>query len=277
MRQFRTVSADLRLAMAAPRPAGRFESRWTTVRSVELHDRMSVRPGTGRLPIVLVHGLAVSHRYLMPLADRLAPRHPVRVVDLPGFGLSGDPGEILDLHTLADWLAEWLVVTGDSPVALAGNSFGCQVAVEVALRHPKLVNALVLVGPTMDPGARTAARQIARWVMNLRHEDPLQGVVLLRDLADAGVRRAVGTFRIALRDVIEDKLPAIRIPALVTRGGLEPVVSQGWVEQACGLLAQAELAVIPKSPHNANYTAADRLAPVILTFLDRVNPSAPGR
>ena len=42
-------------------------------------------------PIVLVHGLAVSHRYLMPTAALLARRHPVGVPDLPGFGLSGDP------------------------------------------------------------------------------------------------------------------------------------------------------------------------------------------
>jgi pimeloyl-ACP methyl ester carboxylesterase len=39
-----------------------------------------------------------------------------------------------------------------------GNSFGCQVAVELAVRHPHRVGGLVLVGPTIDPAARTAIR-----------------------------------------------------------------------------------------------------------------------
>jgi hypothetical protein len=36
--------------------------------------------------------LAVSHRYLMPLAAELAGHHPVQVVDLPGFGSAATLG-----------------------------------------------------------------------------------------------------------------------------------------------------------------------------------------
>jgi pimeloyl-ACP methyl ester carboxylesterase len=39
---------------------------------------------------------------------------------------------------------------------MLGNSFGCQIAVELAVRHPDRVAGLVLVGPTMDSSARTA-------------------------------------------------------------------------------------------------------------------------
>jgi pimeloyl-ACP methyl ester carboxylesterase len=100
--------------------------------------------------------LAVSHRYLMPLAAELAGHHPVHVVDLPGFGLSGDPGRVLGVAEHADHLAAWLEAGGLPPVAVLGNSFGCQVAVELAVRHPDRVAGLVLVGPTMDSSARTA-------------------------------------------------------------------------------------------------------------------------
>ncbi|MEV4456576.1 alpha/beta fold hydrolase [Microbispora sp. NPDC049633] len=106
--------------------------------------------------MVLVHGLAVSHRYMMPLAVRLAARHPVRVVDLPGFGLSGKPARTLDLPEMADRLAEWLETADAAPAVLLGNSFGCQVAVEVAVRHPTLARGLVLAGPITDAHARSA-------------------------------------------------------------------------------------------------------------------------
>jgi pimeloyl-ACP methyl ester carboxylesterase len=220
--------------------------------------------------VVLVHGLAVSHRYLMPLAAELAPSYPVRVVDLPGFGLSDDPGETLDLPALADCLAEWLQATGLGRVALLGNSFGCQVAVELALRHPPLVRCLVLVGPTVDRHARTATRQVLRALRDLRHEDLFQLPIFLRDVLDAGLGRAVATFRLALTDRIEEKLPAVRAPALVTRGSLEPVVSQRWAREVATLLPQARFAVVPGSPHNANYTAARTLAPLVISFLDEV-------
>jgi len=92
-------------------------------------------------------------------------------------------------------------------VAVLGNSFGCQVAVDLAMRHPDRVGGLVLVGPTMDPTARTAPRQILRWLGDTAREDPLQLPILVRDVHDAGPRRVVGTLAHALRDPIEDKLP----------------------------------------------------------------------
>jgi pimeloyl-ACP methyl ester carboxylesterase len=64
------------------------------VRGVDTHDRASLDSPDATPPLVLVHGLAVSHRYLMPLAATLAGHHPVHVIDLPGFGLSGDPARV---------------------------------------------------------------------------------------------------------------------------------------------------------------------------------------
>ena len=256
-----------RLATSAPAPAQGFQSRWPTVRGVATHDRVSAG-GPSDTPLVLVHGLAVSHRYLMPLAVRLAGYHPVHVVDLPGFGLSGDPDRVLGVAEHADHLADWLQAADLSPVAVLGNSFGCQVAVELALRHPNHVRGLVLVGPTMDPSAPNALRQILRWLRDAVREDPLQLPILVRDVLDAGPRRVAGTLAHALRDPIEDKLPLLKIPVLVTRGSKEPIVPKAWAHIVTRLLPLGELAETP-GPHNANYIAADHLSELILAFLHR--------
>jgi pimeloyl-ACP methyl ester carboxylesterase len=256
-----------RLATSAPRTAWGFQSRWRTVRGVDIHDRASLG-SVNDPPLVLVHGLAVSHRYMMPLAARLAAHHPVHVVDLAGFGLSGDPGRVLDVSEHADHLATWLEATGLPALTVLGNSFGCQVAVDLAVRHPDRVGGLVLVGPTMDPSARTASRQILRWLRDTVREDPLQLPILVRDVRDAGPHRVAGTLAHALRDPIERKLQLVRVPALVTRGSREPIVPMAWAQTATRLLPRGELEVVP-GPHNANYGAADHLAELVLAFLDR--------
>ena len=75
---------------------------------MDIHDRASLASPNAAPPLVMVHGLAVSHRYLMPLAAKLAGDLAVHVIDLPGFGLSSDPGRVLNVAEHADHLAAWL-------------------------------------------------------------------------------------------------------------------------------------------------------------------------
>jgi pimeloyl-ACP methyl ester carboxylesterase len=244
-----------------------FQSRWTLVKGVGMHHRESLDGPAERCPVVFVHGLAVSHRYMMPTARRLAGDHPVYLPDLPGFGLSAEPGWNLSLSEHAEHLVGWLDAVALDHVTLLANSFGCQVAVDLAVRHPNRVRSLVLVGPITDPGARTAARQLGRWLRDVRHEDLRQALILARDVRDAGVRRVAATFRQSLDDPIEAKLPLVAVPTLVVRGGLDPVVPQRWAETAARLAPLGELVVVPGAPHNVNYSAADRLAPIVCRFL----------
>jgi 2-hydroxy-6-oxonona-2,4-dienedioate hydrolase len=184
---------------------GRLGSTWTPVHGLRLHARTSVDASAPATPtVVLVHGVAVSSRYLVPLAEHLAPRARVYLPDLPGYGRSDrPPGRDLTVPELADALASWMDRVGlDSP-HLIGNSFGCQVIVDLAARHPDRVGRLVLQGPAMDPHARSAWRQALRWLAVVPFERYSEGLVLLRDLRDLGPRRAVNMVRIALIDPIE--------------------------------------------------------------------------
>ncbi|WP_431886562.1 alpha/beta fold hydrolase [Micromonospora wenchangensis] len=62
-------------------------SEFRLVDGLRTHTRRSADPtAPGTPPVVLVHGLAVSHRYLTPLAETLGTTHPVYVPDLPGLG-----------------------------------------------------------------------------------------------------------------------------------------------------------------------------------------------
>ena len=166
-------------------------------------------------------------------------------------------------------LTGWLRATGTRRAVLLGNSYGCQVIVELAVRDPAAAAALVLSGPTTDPEARSVSRQVMRWLRDTAREDPRQAPILLRDVRDAGLRRVVGTLRHAVTDRIDAKLPAVPMPVLVTRGGSEPIAPDRWAWAAAALPPRGELAVLPGSPHNSCYAAAAALSAATEAFLER--------
>jgi pimeloyl-ACP methyl ester carboxylesterase len=61
--------------------------------------------------------------------------------------------------------------------------------------------------------------------------------------------------------------PWSRSPPSSPRGAKEPIVPMAWAQAATRLLPRGELAIVPGSPHNANYSAANHLADLVLVFL----------
>jgi len=248
---------------------GQLVSTWTPVHGLRVHAYRSVgvsAPGTPT--VVLVHGVAVSSRYLVPLAEHLAPRARIYLPDLPGYGRSDRPPERdLDVPELADALLTWIERVGLERPHLIGNSFGCQVIADLAARHPDRVGRLVLQGPTFDPHARSFWRQALRWLAALPFERFSEGVVLARDVWDVGPRRAMDLVGKALRDPIEQKLRLILAETLVIRGSQDAIVPQEWADEAVRLLPNGQLVVIDGAAHTINYSQPDRLVQVIWPFL----------
>jgi pimeloyl-ACP methyl ester carboxylesterase len=260
------MSRDQRaLARAAPGPAQGFVSRRVRAAGLDLHVRTRAGRGATGHPWVLLHGLAVSHRYLMPTAAALGDV-PVYVPDLPGFGLSEKPHRAYDVRQHAQVVAAWMDADALSAAHLLGNSFGCQVAVELAISRPDLVAGLVLVGPTVDPAAPTAAGQIRRWLRDLLSEDPHQARIIAADIRDAGPRRVLRTLGHSVRHRIDQRLPLVQAPVLFLRGQHDPIAPARWIAQAVGLVGDASTADVPGAAHNAATTSASRVAGHALAF-----------
>ena len=248
---------------------GNLESVWTRVDGLTIHARASAKPvySTKTPVIILIHGLVVSSRYMIPTAERLAPYRYVFAPDLPGFGKSSKPTRVFTIPELADVLVAWMKNIGLERAVFLGNSVGCQVLVDLAVRYPTRVERAVLTGPTMDLNARSAIEQVKRLLIDWTRERPSLALPILIDFYESGLFRAVQTFRYALEDPIEEKLPHVQAPTLVVRGSRDPIVPQRWAEMVAGLLPRGRLVVIPGAPHCVNYSTSTELTRVILSFL----------
>jgi pimeloyl-ACP methyl ester carboxylesterase len=155
-------------------------------------------------------------------------------------------------------------------VPLVANSLGCQVSVELALRHPERVAALVLIGPTVDPRLRTALLQTRSFVLDGLREPFSLWWIIATDYARMGLLRFARTARAALRQPIEELLPRVEAPALVVRGDHDAFSSQEWCERAAELLPHGSLAVVDGGAHAVHYSDPVRVAALVRSFLQEV-------
>jgi pimeloyl-ACP methyl ester carboxylesterase len=227
------------------------------------------RPDLEGTPAVLVHGLS-SSRSLRPLIKALGGRHPVFAPDLPGFGMTDQPIHPLDIRGLANALRRWMVENDLAPANLIGVSFGCQVAVEMAARHPTAVDRLALIGPGPDPAARSACQLALRWARNAPRSSPRLAPGLVHDFFDAGPWRSARSLQTALETRIERRLSAVEAPTLVVRPERDRLVPEKWAERVAELIPDAELVTVPKASHSIGPRTAARLTAVLDPFLAEI-------
>lgn len=99
-----------------------------------------------RTPVLLVHGLASNARMWDGVGEALAALgHRSVAVDQRGHGRSDAPDEGYDFATLADDLVAVMDATGLARPIVAGQSWGANVVLELAVRHPDRVAGVVCV------------------------------------------------------------------------------------------------------------------------------------
>src|SRR5215211_7468705 len=234
---------------------GRLGSRRVYVDGLNIHTRVSLDlVPHERSPVVLVHGLGMSSRYMIPIAQYLAPDFRVYAPDLPGFGISDKPPHILTVPELADALAGFMHEMVLCRAAFVGNSFGCEILIEFAVRHPRRIERLVLQGPTPDPNTRSALEQVALFFVTRLFERWSLGWIAISDYLRGCIFRYVGTFRAMIAYRTEPRLSEVQAPTLVVWGTRDFIVPRRFVERIAHLLPNGRLVVIPGAAHGMNYS-----------------------
>ena len=109
--------------------------------------RIHVARGGAGAPLVLIHGLGGPLMWDR-IAGILRRHYGVLVVDLPGFGESDPPPTGWTTAEYAGMLTHILNALGVRKAALAGVSYGGEIAVHVAHGSPERLSGLILISST---------------------------------------------------------------------------------------------------------------------------------
>lgn len=224
--------------------------------------------------VLLLHGWGAFKELWWSAMLHLADDFRVFAPDMPGHGGS----KIGSSHTMpliAGRIATFCAAREIEHIALVGHSMGGNVAVELALAKPKLVQRLALVdaaaaGPLLPLYTRSylhdvfgfAAlrmtllfnQQVARFGPQVPHEHG-GGVLLpaIRRLAytanyDASELRLL--LHSLLNNPIEERAAAIQVPTLVLSGALDPLVPASFSRRLAAAIPGARYVEIAGAGHN---------------------------
>ncbi len=209
--------------------------------------------GTGT-PLVLLHGggwtIDSSFHAILPA---LARSHKVVAPEQQGHGHTADIARPLSYEQMADDTAALLAQLGIQSADFFGWSDGGNVALEIAVRHPRFVRRLVVTGANFNnDGMRTG---FAQTVAALTSDSPRlagQHAEYLRTAPDASQwPRAVGKWKdlwLEFKGIAPADLRKVEAPVLVMVGDHDAVRPEHALELS-HLLPHANLAVLPATGH----------------------------
>lgn len=128
--------------------------------------RLSVSEDGEGVPVVLLHGLTATRRYVV-MGSRALERSGHRVIayDARGHGRSSPARHRwgYGYDELGADLVAVLDALGIERAVLAGASMGAHTLLWLALRAPKRVAGMVVITPGYDPDTIDDPRRLARW------------------------------------------------------------------------------------------------------------------
>ncbi|MCF7221731.1 pimeloyl-ACP methyl ester esterase BioH [Marilutibacter chinensis] len=244
----------------------------------------------GRGPaLALIHGWAMHGGLFAPLADRLADRYTLHLVDLPGHGHARGSDAPLDPGALAAGLVERV------PDAVwLGWSLGGQFALRAALDHPDAVRGLVMlaasprfvagedwphgVGPNLFHDFGDALRRDFRGTLEgflaLEALGSTSAQEELRRLKSHAFERGEPAERallegLALLDRLDlrEELASLAVPSLWISGRRDRLVPAGAMPAAAALAPDARSVVLAGAGHAPFLGATAAVADEIDAFM----------
>jgi len=192
---------------------------------VVVHGQLGGRPGEGRVPVLLLHGMSGTSAQWRGVQRDLAHHAQTVAPDLAGLGRSERARGRLDPASQARLLRTLLDDLGAERVVVAGHGIGGAVAVHLAVLDPDRVAGLVLMStamhadvwppavllPLLVPGARTVGPAL------LRRAPRVAAALVGRALGPTGRTDGTEAAQTAQPDEVDAYLDVLHSPAS-TRG-----------------------------------------------------------
>jgi valacyclovir hydrolase len=231
-------------------------------------------------PVLFLPGWSESIDEFAALRTAVAANHRVIAADLPGSGKSGpQPRQYASSYYLddADLFAAFLAATGASPAHVLGFSDGGEVALAMAVRHPRALRSVVAWGAA---GQVVTPPEMMDAFYNVVDAPPgpfEEFSAALKSAygeanARAMVRSAVTAWRdIAAngRDISRTGAPGIASPVLLISGEHDFFAPPDVVTELAGAIAGAQSHIVAGAGHVLHEDHGDWLTATIVDWLSR--------
>ena len=249
------------------------------------------------LPVVLLHGAGANLKDMeVAVAERLAARHRVILVDRPGFGFSARKRSGENSPTeQAIILNELLSRLGVDRAIIVGHSWGGTLALTFALDFPQRVAGLVLIAPPTHPRlgsfgrynaifaspvgwlfAHTLALPLGALLIELgiraaflpqstplRYSKRSAAWLILRPRSLMANWAEVGALDSFLRAQM-DRYSTLGVPTIMLTGDRDPLVPpQEHAMKLAELASVAKVEVLKGFGHMLHHAASERIAAAV--------------
>jgi pimeloyl-ACP methyl ester carboxylesterase len=208
-------------------------------------------------PVVLVHGLSGSWRWWSGVADALAERREVHLLDV------GSAPE-----RASEWLAAWADAAGIGVAAYVGHSLGGAVCARLAAARPARLERLVLVSPVGMPSGRRLLGYALPLAEALLVTAPSFLRTLALDAARTGPPRLLVDALYATRADVSEEARSIRAPTLLVWGARDPLVPPSLAAAWREAVPQARLVTIADAGHVPMVEQPRAFVSAVAGFLD---------
>lgn len=251
--------------------------------------------GASPVPLLLIPGAFMSCDSMGEWARAFACDRAVVVFDQQGHGRTADTSRAMSYPQFADDAAALLRALAIERADVMGYSQGGGVALQLAIRHPALVNKLVSLSATfrrdgwypqvLEAIGGLSVEMLAGTAVGTAFREHTPD-----DRAFGAYLEKMKTLNIDDQNITDEEMRAIVAPTMVIIGDADGVRPEHALEMfrlrggcdveaaATGTLEKvpaARLVVLPAMSHIGLSGATETLAPMIAAFLDDVPPTTP--
>ncbi|MCX8014154.1 MAG: alpha/beta hydrolase [Rectinema sp.] len=252
------------------------ESGFITVNGLSLYFTAA---GNGT-PILYVHGNTGSARWWSKVMD--IPGCRTIAIDMPNFGASSSMEGVADIFAYAGVITGFMESMGLRAAVLVGHSLGGCVAQALAITHPELVRALILVDSGAPSGLLTPKERhpIIELMRTNRAvlEQALRAVVptlkdeaFFQSLVDDATKMAphawIGHAEALSKFDIRGRTRIYEGPVLVLRGTLDPIITQEMAAETAAAYPHSILEVLEGVGHSVIVEQPERFMEILGRFV----------
>ncbi|MGO2234534.1 alpha/beta hydrolase [Marinomonas sp. UCMA 3892] len=238
--------------------------------------------------LVLIHGVGLRLEAWVNQFEALSQNYTVYAVDMPGHGESNLMKECTDISKYTDVIARWIKTELKSSVVIAGHSMGSMIALNFAIRYPKLCSGVIALNSVYrrsveakkavlarvqqikaDINPENVTAPVARWFdYPVQGNDVIYADLCCQWLSQApldGYRQAYEVF--CLNDGPDEAdLMHLDVPAIFITSRDDPNSLPSMSEEMARICPHGRSYIVENARHMAPLTHSSEINPKMIDF-----------